>query len=304
MAAHRFQATWRGTTFNPHYDNSGITDEDSHVNRALIPATGAAASILFLDELDVTSVSSQDYRELRQYLEGAEGNEAYEGVRALVGRGRILAGTPGDLEDAAWSLYEQFSIAACRAAAVSLTPKGVLPFDFRRNLTAGGVRALRAYCRPAIARPIVVGRREEGLARAFLFNLVSFDPFIFDVASANTNLGNLAGGANAVTNPGNIYTYPTIVITFSGAGGAAVTLTNTTTGQSIVLNLTSYLNLQTLTIDTRRSTIIRDNGTNQMLAVTSGFLSNLFLNAGANNITWSAAGGITSVQFQVRGAYA
>ncbi len=302
---HRFQATWRQTTFNPHYDNSGLTDDPTRVDQELLTLTGG----LVLDAADINRVSAQDYRELRQYLEGAEPNEAYEGVRAINLAGRIFGGGAtvaaryADLEDRAWLLSEQFSIAACRLAAASLDPKGVLPFDFRRASVAG-VKQLRFYARPGPARPVWMGRRQDGIVRPFSAQLVAFDPFAVDVAATNTNLANLAGGNNTVANPGNIYTLPKIVVTFSGAAGAAVTLANTTTGQSVGLNLATMAAGQTLTIDVRKATIVRDNGSNQFSRRLTGFLSSLFLLPGNNTITWSAAAGVTQVQFQVRGAYA
>ena len=303
MSIHRYQATWRSLTFNPHYDASGNVDDPAAVNVGLLPPGGSALSALTLDSCEVNKISAQDYRELRQFLEGGEPNEAFEGVRAINGLGRILGKTVGDLEDLAWLMNEQMSIAGCRIAAQSLTPKGLLPFSFRRAIS-GGSRQLRFYARPGPARPVWVGRREEGLVRPYSFQLIAFDPFAYDETVTNTNLGNLAGGGNTIANPGNVYTRPIIVITFSGAGAASVTLANSTTGKSLVLNLSTFAAGQTLTLDSSKSTMIRDNGTNQYAQRISGFLSDLFLLPGNNTVTWSSATGITSVQFQVRGAYA
>jgi hypothetical protein len=301
MGAYRHRATWRSITFNEQLLDDGTKALDDPANIVDAKLNDA----YYLDELDINRVSVQDYRELRQFLEGAEPNEAFEGVRAFTGQGIINAATYGQLEDKAWALNEAFSVAASRLAAASATPKGVLPFDFKRDTgSALASVALRAWCRPGPGRPIWIGRRQGGLARPFTFQLVSFDPFVYDVTRTDTALGNLSGGANNITNPGNIYTYPTIVIAFSGAGNAALVLTNTTTGKSITMNLSAMANGQTLTIDTQRSTVVRDNGSDQYSKVTAGFLSDLYLLAGANNITWSSATGITSVTFQRRGAYA
>lgn len=297
MSIHRYQATWRSITFNTHLDNTGAVDNPASLVENNI------ASRYALDACEVNRVSVQDYRELRQFLEGGEPNEAFEGVRAINGSGRIVGSSPGDLEDKSWNLNEAFSVAACRLAAQALTPKGVLPFSFRRDIV-GGNRQLRFYARPGPGRPVWVGRRTEGLIRPFSFQLIAFDPFAYEEAATNTNLANLAGGNNTVSNPGNIYTRPIIVVTFSGAGGASVTLANATTGKSLVLDLSAMANLQTLTIDPARGTIVRDNGSDQYSKRLSGFISDLFLNPGNNTITWSAATGVSQVQFQVRGAYA
>ena len=305
MSGHRYQATWRALTFNPHYDNSGLVDDPAHTNVQALPPV--ANSALVLDALDINKVSVQDYRELRQFLEGGEPNEAFEGVRAVNGSGRIMGKTAGDLEDLAWLLNEQLSIAAVRLAAQTATPKGLLPFSFRRDIAGGGNRQLRFYCRPGPGRPVWVGRRTEGLVRPYSFQLVAFDPFAYDEAVTNTSPA--LGGGN-VSNPGNVYTRPMIVITFSGAGNAAFTITNSTTGKSLVLDCSAGNALgataagQTLTIDVTRSTIVRDNGADHYARRVSGFLSDLFLLPGVNAIAFANTGGVTSVQFQVRGAYA
>jgi len=301
VGAYRHQATWRSLTFNEGYADGGQAPDD--------PAVIVEAKLndqITIDELNLQRVSAQDYRELRQYLEGAEPNEAYEGVRAITGQGVIAASNLSTLEDKAWLLNEQFSTAACRMAAAALDPKGVLPFDFKRDTTAiGTTKALRFYARPGPARPVWVGRRGEGYTRPWSFQLVAFDPFAYDVTETQTTLAALTGGNNTVTNPGNIYCKPKIRITFSGAGAASVTLTNVTTGQALVLNLSTAANGEVWIIDVGRSTMYRlSDGANRYLGRISGFLSNLYLVPGANTLTWSSATGITSVRADFRGAYA
>ena len=298
MSAHRHKASWRNIPFNDRYIDAGLLPDD--------PANLTMSKVnsdYYLDMLDIVRVSAQDYREIRQYLEGSEPNEAFEGLRAITGHGRISAASAADLEDKTWAMYEAFSVAACRIASVSTTPKGVLPFDFKRD-SAGTAKPLRFYCRPGSGRPVLVGRAREGLVRPFVFQLLAMDPFAYDVSATATALGNLVGGNNTVTNPGNIYTKPTIVIVFSGAGAASVVLTNTTTGQSLTLNLSTFVNLDTLTIDIGRSTMVNQANVDKYSTRLAGFLSGLTLSPGANTITWSSATGITSVTFNFRGAYA
>jgi hypothetical protein len=295
MGAYRHQATWRQTTFNEGYADGGQAPDD--------PAVIVDAKLndqITIDELNLQRVSAQDYRELRQYLEGAEPNEAYEGVRAITGSGIIAATNLSTLEDKAWILNEQFSTAACRLAFAGLDPKGVGPFDFKRDTAAiGQTKALRFYARPGPARPVWIGRRGEGYTRPYSFQLVAFDPFAYDVAAVSTPLG--PGGGN-VTNPGNIYTKPKITIVQAGAGAANFTITNVTTGQVLVLDLT--LNIARI-IDVARSTLVKaSDGTNQFSVRVSGFISNLFLVPGVNAIAFANTAGITSVTFDFRGAYA
>jgi hypothetical protein len=292
VSIQRYQATWRATTFNTHLDNSGIVDDPTHLVEANI------SSRYSLDTCDINRVSVQDYRELRQFLEGGEPNEAFEGVRAINGAGRIFAASPGDLEDRAWALNEQFGVAACRIAAQGLTPKGVLPFSFRRDIV-GGNRQLRFYARPGPGRPVWVGHRQEGLVRPFTFQLIAFDPFAYDEASVNTVLA----GATVVTNPGNIYSRPTITIVMAGNGSATFTITNSTTGKALVLDLSAF-GAGTLVIDVGTSSIIKaSDGSDQYSRRVSGYVSDQFLLAGVNTVTATNLANVTSVTYAVRGAY-
>lgn len=301
MGAYRHQATWRSTVFNEGYADAGAAADD--------PANIVEAKLndqITIDELNIQRVSVQDYRELRQYLEGAEPNEAYEGVRAITGNGIIMANNRGTLEDKAWSLNEQFSVAACRVAFSANDPKGVGPFDFKRDtVNELTTKALRFYCRPGPGRPVWIGRRGEGYNRPWSFQLIAFDPFAYDQTQTQTALGNLAGGNNTVTNPGNIYTKPQFRITFSGAGAASVVLTNVTTGQSFTVNLSTSANGEVWILDVAKATMYRlSDGANRYSQRLAGFLSQLYLQPGANTITWSSATGITSVRVDFRGAYA
>lgn len=295
MSAHRFQATWRSLVFNRVYDDSGLVDDPAH----LVPAY--SESDYRLASLDVTGVQAVDYRELRQHLEGAEANEAFEGVRLITGRGTILGAYPADLEDKTWAMYEAFSPAACRMASATLDPKNLLPFDFKRA-SGEGALALRAYARPSLGRPLVVGRQREGLSRPFLFQLVAMDPRIYAQGETVTALADLAGGNNSVVNDGNVYASPKIEIVLSGAGSASVTITNATTGKTLVLNLSAQT-AGTFVLDCARATI-KKGTTNKYGVRTSGFLSTFVLAPGTNTITYTGNTNLTSVTFKFRAAYA
>ena len=299
MGAYRHRGSWRSVTFNEHFTDDATPRDDP---ASLIEAK--VADCITLDEFDANRVSVQDFRELRQFLEGAEPNEAFEGVRALTGVGVINALSYGALEDKRWQLAEAFSVAGSRIEAAAADPKGVLPFRFKRD-TASGPIALRYYARPGPGRPISVGRRKAGLSRPYNFQLIAFDPFAYDEAETQTTLGNLAGGNNTVTNPGNIYTKPRIRITFSGAGANPLTLTNSPTGQVMTFNLSTAAASEVWIIDVATSRMYRlSDGANRYSARLSGFISQMFLQQGANTILWSSATGITSVRFDFRGAYA
>lgn len=303
MSAHRHQATWRSLIFNRRYLDNGSYKPDNPANLV----ASYVNSDYYLDSLDISRVSVQDYREMRQFLEGAEPNEAFEGVRALNGVGRIVAANAADLEDKAWAMNESMSVAAVRMAAQATTPKGVLPFSFKRDTApvtgvenVPGVKALRFYCRPGPGRPVIIGRVREGLVRPFSFQLIAFDPFAYDETETQT-APSLAGGN--VTNPGNTYTRPRIYLTMAGAGDATFTITNTTTGKVLVLNMTTAT-ATSYWIDVARGMIVSLAGANNYSKRVSGFVSDQFLVPGANAYTFANTGNVTSARFDFRGAYA
>ena len=300
MSAHRYPASWRNLLFNRRYDGTGLVDDPAHLVEAYV------GSDYYLESLDPTGVQAIDYRELRQLAEGAEANQAFEGIRTWVGRGRIVAASPADLEDKTWAMYEAFSPAAVRMATAidGLSPPGVLPFQFSRA-SAGGALALRFYARPSIGRPLVVGRIREGLIRPFIFGLVAMDPRVYGQTEQSVPLQERTGGNNTLTNSGNLYTHPTIVLTMNGVGAATVTVTNTTTGQSFVLDLSTTTGGEYV-LDCQRATIVRTTGgvVNKYGMRKSGFLTPFVLAPGANIITWSSDTSISEARFKWRHAYA
>lgn len=297
MGAHRYRATFRGITFNMHLDDTGLVDDPARLVQASL------RDDYYLDSLDLTRVTLADYREMRQFLEGAEANDAIEGVLIATIRGSIRALNAGALEDKTWALREAFAPAAVRIAAAALTPKGVMPFDFKVAITdgSGASSARRLYCRPAIGRPVVVGRIQEGLIRRYLLQLISYDPRIVSQTLDQTTLS----GATVVANNGNFYTWTTTYITFSGVGNAALTLTNSTTGKVIVIDATTAAAAEVWVLDSQAGTLVRQSdGANRYTKRVSGYLSDLFLLPGNNTITPTNIGGVSSIRVDRRAAWA
>lgn len=310
MSAHRYQSSFNGITFNrqlrvdgaTHYEGLYAPDDEQRLDPTY------AQSDYRLESLDLTRVTVEDFREMRQFLEGAEANESYEGVLFGLGRGVIHGSTPADLEDKTWGLRAAFSPALVRIAAQATDPVGSLPFDFSVD-TAGptppdlyAYSRRRLYCRPAIGRPIVVGRMREGLSRRFLFQVISFDPKVY--AQTETQQAMTLAGQN-VTNAGNFYTYPKIRITFSGAGSATLTITCTTTGQVFVINASTAAGGEVWIIDTKTSKVYRSSDSaNRYSQRVSGYMSQLYLPPGVSAWTITNTGGLTSVRFDFRSAWA
>lgn len=292
VTAHRFKATWRSITFNEHYDDSGIVDDPAHVTIGLLDKTE-------LHRFEAVQVTVADYRELRQYLEGADPNEAYEGIRMLRLRGAVHGSTWGKLEDRVGALEDAFSVAGCRVAFAANDPPGLGPFDFKLESQSAPV-ARRFYCRPATGRPIVIGQSGGGLTVPYVAELVAFEPFMYR-QSEETPVALPA----TVTNPGSLYARPRYEIAFSGAGATNLTITNTTTGQAFVINASTAATGETWVLDTATGTMYRSSDkANRYGARVSGWLSSMFLVPGANVLTTANASGVSSINCKYRAAYA
>lgn len=299
MTAHRFQATWRSITFNEHYTaNDGKVDDPASVDLR-------NASRIELSSLDLSPVAVADLREARQLLEGADANDAYETFLVAHLRGFILGSSVGDLEDRSIALREALSPSACRYAFAANDPPGLGAFGFRlAQVAAPGYKALQVLARPFVGRPVIIGRRSEGLSRAYSAQLLVPDPKLYAASLTSSALADLAGGANVLTPGGNVRTPPVIEIVKSGAGGP-YTLTNGSTGQSLSFDLSSLAAGKTLRIYVDRSSWVQvDTGANLYAVRTAGFSSEFLLLPTANTITFSPAAGITSVTLKYRAAWA
>jgi hypothetical protein len=309
MSAHRHRLTYNSLTMNGIYvpGNTG-TEGASNLSSAY------AESDIRVDGMDVTRLSTQDMRELKQFQEGANPNEIFEGIRTIHLWGKIYGSSYGDLEDKAWAMHLAFSPAEVRRLSTAALvgtypdePAGVLPLDFTRDTAsvAAGV-ARRFYCRPNIGRPLVVGKKGDGLVRPWQAWLVAYDPRCYSQQLNSQALASLTGSNNTIANAGNATTYPQIKVkTDAAAGNSATTLTNSTTGQALVMDLDPLgVGSETFWIFPERGEMVRGNGDGRYYYRTSGFLDNLFLVPGNNVWTWSHTTGIDTVTFYWRDAYA
>lgn len=300
MSAHRWQALWRSLVFNEHYDNTGKVDDPAHLIRAKLK------SHYRLESLDLTRVEATDYRELRQWLEGAEANEAYEGVLVAIGHGRIIGADAADLEDKTAAFRDAFSIASCRLEAQTADPVGVLPFDFRRDTNfpaardpSGAVLGYlnqRIYARPASGRPVVIGKMREGLVRPFQFALAAFDPRIYDPTIITVT--GATAGLVSTGSPGTLDTPPTITFVCNASGHIKITLNGMLAFEA------NGIAAGTWTLDGNKGLFTKADGTNGMQYRTAGYLSNLRFLPGGNAIDTTGSANLTSVTIQYRDAYA
>ncbi len=307
MSAVRHQATYNGITFNRVYGGTDPDDPSSLVD-------AYRESDYRLEVFDDSPVQIRDFSEPRQQQEGSEPNEAFESLRIVRGSGVIHGSSYADLEDKAWALKAAFSVAEVRrlsTAAILGTlpdePTGVLPFKFTRD-TAAGTKDLLYYCRPQQGRPNLWVEAKGGLTRKFSFSLAAFDPRAYENdtdAWESTALSDLVGGNNTITNLGTAVMYPQIVFDMAGSGDATVTLTNVTTGNSFVLDLSSQSGDFWMLCE--KGEIIRASdraGRYYLKKGSTRFLTNLFLNPGANTWTFVGNTNVTSVTFHFKSAYA
>lgn len=299
MSAHRHQATWRDITFNRRYVDDGVYKPDD--TRNLV--TAYIDDDYVLESVNPTAINVVDMREARQFLEGAEPNQAFEGSRLIELRGRIVTpdGRHDLLEDRTRALYAAFSPASCRLDFAQLDPPHVGPLDFKLDTATDALALMRFYARPALGRPIVFGRRSEGTVRPFLARLIAYDPKMYSQTLDSTAL-TLLGAPNSVNASGDQATDPKYVIVLSGAGHATFTLTNTTTGHAMVFNL-STLAAGTYTLNVARATFTKSDGTNVLSTRVSGFPVNMWLAAGNNVLTVTGNTNLTSVTVQRRSAW-
>jgi hypothetical protein len=305
VSANRHRASYDGVTFNGIYTAVNTdTEGDANLDAAF------AESDIRMDWCDPSRLSTQDLRELKQFMEGAEPNEMFEGIRTIHIGGRILGSSYGDLEDKAQALHAALSPTLVRLASTAALvgtypdePTGVLPFDFRIDSAAGPV-ARRFYCRPAVGRPLIIGRREDGLTRKWQAWLIAYDPTMYGQTLNQQSFSSLSGGNNTITNAGNYPVFPQIRVITSGNGNASTTLTNSTTGQSLELDL-SASGGETWWMFPKRGELVNSSGVSRFSRRISGFLANLYLLPGANVWTWSPSDvDVTSVRFFWRDAYA
>ncbi len=308
MSAVRHQASYNGIIFNQVF---GGTDPDDPSSLT----TAYKESDYRLEVFDDSPVQVQDFSEPRQQQEGSEPNEAFESLRLVRGSGHILGSSYADLEDKVWAMRAAFSVAEVRrlsTAAILGTlpdePVGVLPFKFTRDKVSGGTKDLIYYARPQVGRPNIIVGAKGGLTRPFTFQLVAFDPRAYENdtdAWESTALSDLTGGNNTVTNVGTATMYPQIFVDMNGSGDGTVTVTNSTTGNSFVLDLSSQSADFWMMCEKGEILKASDRAARYYLKKSATkFLTNMFLIPGANVWTWSGNTGIAAVTFHFKSAYA
>lgn len=235
------------------------------------------------DIIEVNSIRSetpvQAIRESREYESGLEAYGAFKRGKRLILQGVIRAATHG-------ALYDRIEdvAAAYDPDVVSRdnpTDFGFLPFDFSVPTadTANyptGLMACRYYVRAeqAFEPPI---SQYSGLAVPFALPLLAADSRRYLQSTSQ-----LTGAGAANNGLAKVWSWPTLTIAMTGAGNAAFTIASAEAAGSLVLNLASRVNGDSVAVDMERRSI-KVNGVDTPSLYVSGTFWHM--EPGINTIT-------------------
>lgn len=148
-----------------------------------------------------------------------------------------------------------------------------------------GLVPSRYYARPMrMVEPIVSAF--SGLSAMFTLDFLLRDPRRYlQTATA------LTGAGTAANTSADYPSWPTITLTASGAGSATYTIANSTAGKSLVLNLSTLVNLDIVSVDMARAKISKNGVETPSLFVSGDYWS---IKPGNNTIAITNGGNITT----------
>lgn len=211
-----------------------------------------------------------DIQSIIEPHQGREGSEAW-GARKT-GRlfrvdGVIRAPTLAKLHDKIKALAEAFD--PDKATLENPDAQGFLPYDFSVPTTdtatyASGLVPSRYLVR-AIHLPEPTIDYGHGYSAAYTIDLFARDPRRY-LQTAET-FGAASGDADNTA--ADYRSFPSVTITMSGAGNVAATLTNSTVGNALVLDLSDLVDNDVVVVDMEQK-FITLNGTGTMSLYVSG----------------------------------
>lgn len=165
-------------------------------------------------------------------------------------------------------------------------------------------------------------RGQGTLADAAVCEFICTDPRIYDATlqTTSTGLGSSTGGWDvggwsfpfgfgtstpgtaAVTNAGNIRTYPTILITAGGSGLSGIVITNNATGEQWSINITLAA-ADTLTIDMLNHTVLLNGSATRASLVNRPPSVWFGLDPGNTSVSWTGTGAGSTMAVSVRSAW-
>lgn len=257
-----------------------------------------------VDRFDFSKLQIRDQREPRNLISGGDLGDATETFRYVSLGGTILAPSGSELQDYIGQFLQTFDIEECQLDSPGT--RGITPFTFTVPTDIVGYtpyQVERLYCRPA-GVPVIYESRSRGFARTFAVELVCEDPRRYrDTATTVTlNSGNSfsASCPNWNTSVGR-YVYP--VITIAATGGGATNFTLTSGGKSLVLNLSTLVNTDSVTIEPEFGTI-KKNGAHAAALRTSAVDSFFGIPRGGATVAATNTTNIGSVTIAYREARA
>lgn len=172
-----------------------------------------------------------------------DGMEAYltRKVQAVIREDGIVKGASlAALQDAIETLNASFDPINAQQADTSTEDIGYLPYKFDVPTAdtanyATGLIPMQVFCK-ALQLPVLRSTKYDGYSCKFALVLQAVDPRRY----LQTAEPAITGTSGTLPNTLAFYpSYPTYTIVTSGAGSATHTLTNTTTGEALVLDLSS-----------------------------------------------------------------
>ncbi len=277
-----FPQAYRGLTLNGHRTATGGFDK-------------TVTDFIRVSRFDFSRLQVRDQRIARELGTGGDLGDAAETFRYLSVAGMIVGSSGEKLHDLVSRVFQTFDIEEAQLA--SPATRGLAAYTFTSPTELAGYTPYQVekfLCRP-VGYPAIFERQSEGLSRPFAVELVAEDPRRYRNTATQKTLN--AGNGFSIACPnwdGNMgrQSFPLVTITMSGAGAAAFTLSDGTT--SLVLNLTTMVNLDVVTVD-MISGVIKKNGAYAAGLRTSAVDTFFGLARGGVTVTATNTGGVTSV---------
>ena len=287
-----FPLAYRSLTLNRHRSAAGAEVAAYRVHTIRV------------DRFDFSRLQVRDQREPRNLISGGDLGDATETFRYISLGGTILAPSGSELEDYIGSLFQAFGLEEAQLA--SPTTKGLAAFTYTVPTdvaTYSPYQVERLMARPA-GFPVVYEGRSRGFSRSFALELICEDPRRYRDTATSKTLSTGAGWSQACPNWNATigrFTFPVFTITASGAGATNFTLSDGT--KTLVLNLSTLVNNDVVTIEPEFG-IIKKNGAHLASLRTSAVDSFFGIPRGGATIGATNTTNITSVVIGYREARA
>jgi len=286
-----FPQGYRGLTLNGHRTAAGAFDK-------------TVVDYIRVSRFDFSRLQVRDQRAARELGTGGDLGDAADVFRYISASGMIVGSTGEKLADKVSELFQIFDVEEAQLA--SPATRGLTAFTFTcptEIATYTPYQVERFMVRPA-GYPAVYERMSEGLSRPFAVELVAEDPRRYRNTATNRTL-NSGNGFSQVCPNWNVavgrQVFPVVTITMSAAGSATFSLTDGT--KTLVLNLSTMIAADVVTIDMNTG-VIKKNGAYAASLRTSAVDTFFGIPRGGVTISATNTTGVTSVSIDYNEARA